>query len=204
MAFGPPNNYFNDSDQTSPTPSGILLSGRGEPAATTAACRHHYLCNQALNTDSQMQQLQRAGAVSAHQGHSTHPPTKQSYPNLQSLAKIEAQLRPPSDNDAKKARHYRPPTLQEYEYDLQRVMGAHQPTTCKPTSATRAFARLDILRMEYHSLNKPCQRTGDRKPQAGGGGYRLHQEASNMASIMHKFKGCQAQRARHHPTELKG
>ena len=110
------------------------------------------------------------------------------------LGKAASPLRPPSDNDAKIARQPRPPTLQEYEYDLQRVMGAHQPTTCKPTSATRAFARLDIRRMECPSLNKPCQRTGDGKPQAGGGDYRLHQEASNVARIMHEFKWCQAQR----------
>ena len=33
MAFAPLKNSFNDSDQALPTPSGILLSGRGEPAA---------------------------------------------------------------------------------------------------------------------------------------------------------------------------
>ena len=204
MAFWSLKNSFNDSDQTSPTPSGILLSGRGEPAATTAARRQHHLHNQASNADSRLQRLQRAGAVSANQGRPTHQPTKQSCLNLQSLAKQQAHYGRRPTRSAKRARQPRPPTLQEYEYDLQRVMGAHQPTTCKPTSATRAFARLDIRRMEYHSLTDHVNITGDRKPQAGGGGYRLHQEASNMASIMHEFKGCQAQRARQQPTELKG
>ena len=39
--------------RTSPTPSGTLLSGRGEPAAATAARRHHYLRSQASTHPNQ-------------------------------------------------------------------------------------------------------------------------------------------------------
>ena len=59
MAFWSLKNSFNDRDQTSPTPSGILLSGRGEPAAATAARRHHYLRSQASNHPNQASEPRR-------------------------------------------------------------------------------------------------------------------------------------------------
>ena len=104
VAFWPITNSFNNSDQTSPTPSGILLSGRGEPAAATAARRHHHLHHQASNADSRLQRSQRAGASSANQGRRTHQPTKQLCLNLQSLAKQQAHYGRRPTRSAKRAR----------------------------------------------------------------------------------------------------
>ena len=110
-----PQKKFNDSDQAPPTPSGVLLSGRGEPAAATAARRHHHLHNQASNVDSRLQQLQRAGAVSANQGRptpQTHKPTSAT-------------------------RAFVPLTIQENGNLKHETSSVPTHQTCKPTSATR-------------------------------------------------------------------
>ena len=75
-AFGSNKKSFNIMRlRASPPQSGTLLSGRREPAAATAARRHHYLRSQAPTHPNQASELEDAlkNGGEVHQGENMLP-----------------------------------------------------------------------------------------------------------------------------------